>query len=147
MGKKNYTLLITIRYIPGEKYNFFFFILSLTRLRYIHSLYFHHHHHHQQYWGMYKMLYGWMDISDDEIYKKKLFFLFFSLKRDLSTLSLYNMLYYYSLTRFCLYVSTAYRFSFRFHFDMMMLLFLGVKQELCHQYFFLYFIFNGIVYL
>ena len=72
-------------------------------------------------------------------YKKKAFF-FFSLKKDLSTLSLYNMLYYYSLTRL-LYVSTAYRFSFRFHFDMMMLLFLGVKQELCHQYFYVYIFF------
>lgn len=48
------------------------------------------------------------------------------------------------------YVSTAYRFSFRFHFDMMMLLFFRRQTGIMSSvYFFSYltvFFFNGIVY-
>lgn len=111
MGK-NYTLLITIRYIPGEKYNSFFFILSLTRLRYTYIVII-----------IINIGVCIKCCMDGWIYlmmrytKKKLFF-FFSLKRDLSTLSLYNMLYYYSLTRFAVCInSISFFVSFPFRYD------------------------------
>lgn len=37
-------------------------------------------------------------------------------------------------------VSTTYRFSFRFHFDMMMLLFLGAECESRQELFFAFFL-------
>ena len=51
-------------------------------------------------------------------YRKSFLCIFFSLKTDLSTLSLYNMLYYYSLTRFAVCInSISFFVSFPFRYD------------------------------